>query len=136
MSMFKKTEVYTIDGFLRGDAPIRIEGGVPPSVKQAGKIVAMVSLYAAASGFMLPPGIAEAAGPITPLFDKKIWPYVIDIGTPLAKTMMAVGIYKCIRGNTDAGWLIVRRAGFGLIALYLIDGAVNIISGIGSELAK
>ena len=130
--MRRRTEVYTIPGFLRGEPPIRVEGGIPKSVKTAGK-AALITAFLLSGEFT---EVADAAGIVTKTFDEKIWPYFIDIGTPVAKTMMAVGIYKCIRGNADTGWTIVRRAGIGLVCLYLINGAVNILTGIGDDLAN
>jgi hypothetical protein len=85
----------------------------------------------------LHPEIASAAttqGAISKAFDAKIWPLMLDLGEPLAKSMMAIGIYRCIRNDMDKGWKQFYRAGLGLCGLYLIDGAIKIISGVGTDL--
>lgn len=140
MKWFEKTEVYTIPGFLKGDKPIRIEGGVPKSIEVAGKVALLIGYVAltadalTASAHAATPAVAKAGNVVTPMFNEKIFPWFIDIGTPIAKTMMCIGIYKAIRGKTDEGWLTVRRAGLGLVALYLIDGGISILTEAGQSL--
>lgn len=131
----RRTEVYSINGFLNNEAPKRIEGGIPPWIDKATKIaIIFVGLatipdvvYAATSA------PTHASNAISSVFDSKIYPLFIDIGRPLAKTMMALGIYKVMRGD-DKGWKTVQRAGIGLVCLYLIDGGIHILEGVGHEL--
>jgi hypothetical protein len=122
-----KTEIWTIKEFLRNESP-RVER------KGIHKLIASTLSIS----MMLAPSIALASydHPVSKAFDTKIWPLMIDIGEPLAKTMMAIGIYKCIRNDVDHGWKMIYRSGIGLIGLYLIDGAIHIIQGVGADLTK
>jgi hypothetical protein len=129
---FNKTEVWTVKDFMARRQPTRVEGGVPEEIKIW--VVKGAALYLAMN-IGLGAESAFAAGPFSNTFDTKIWPVLLDIGKPLAKTMMAIGIYKCIRNDVENGWKMVYRSGVGLAGLYLIDGAINIVVSVGNDLA-
>jgi hypothetical protein len=86
----------------------------------------------------MPVAVAAVAGiksaPVSAAFDAKIWPMFLDIGKPLAKTMIALGIYRCMRNDVDKGWKMVYRAGLGLVGLYLVDGGIHILTQVGEGL--
>lgn len=124
--MFRKTRTYTIKGFLNNDPPIRVEGGVTT------KDVLEIAFCTIASWDILC-GTAHA-GAITDAYNKKIFPLILDLGTPLAKTMMALGIYKAIRNDQENGWKMFYRAAIGLGCLFLIDGVIHIVQGVGQDL--
>lgn len=65
------------------------------------------------------------------VFDHKVWPIIMDVGDPLAKTMMAVGFWKLMRNDVTAGWQHVYRAGLGLLGLHGINLIVHLIDGVG-----
>lgn len=136
--MWRRTEVYSIPGFVRREPPTSISGGIPPIVKHlsisAGIITALhiippIPIAAAATH-----AVTVTGGPISSAFDAKIWPLFLDVGKPLAKTMIALGVYKMIRNDVDKGWKMAYRAGLGLVALYLVDGAIHILIGVGQDL--
>lgn len=134
--MWRKTEIYSVPGFVRGESPRLITGGVPPIVKHLSISAAIITAF-----HILPPVPVVAAAthtvtnaPISSAFDAKIWPLFLDLGKPLAKTMIALGVYKMIRNDVDKGWKMAYRAGLGLVALYLVDGAIHILIGVGKDL--
>lgn len=130
----KKTEVWSFRDFMDRKPPTRVEGGVPDEVKVflvKGAAVALV-LH---TGLGAETAFAASTGPVSSAFNERIWPLLLDIGQPLAKTMMCIGIYKCIRNNVEEGWKLVYRSGIGLVGLFLIDGAIDIIAGVGADLS-
>lgn len=132
----KKTEVWSLSDFAARKEPSWIEGGLSKETK--------VLLVKAAAVGLVVHGVMGAdvalangfEGPVSKAFDQKIWPLLLDIGQPLSKTMMCIGIYKCIRNDVEGGWKMVYRAGIGLAALFLIDGAIAIIAGVGADLSN
>lgn len=133
-----KTLVWSIPDFLNHRQPKNFKPRtIRPEVIQGlittsaliGSMIVMSDVSFAADSIP-----TSAAHPISPIFDKKIWPLFLDIGGPLAKTMMAIGIYRCIRNDVDHGWKMAYRAGIGLVGLYTIDGAIHILEGIGRGL--
>lgn len=142
--MLRRTKVYTIKGFLNNEEPIRIEGGIPKGVEDfalsLGRGVAVTIILSSAVHTFVPmlgvtayAATSHATPVVSNAFDSQIWPLFLDVGKPVAKTMIALGIYKVMR-NDDRGWKNVQRAGFGLICLYLIDGAVHILTNVGKGL--
>lgn len=146
--MKKRTEVYTISGFLNNKEPIRIEGGISPVVKKVaiGTAITTVAIIEASTVLSsIPFGhatiyaatahqtVATSGYGISKEFDRDIWPLFIDIGKPIAKVMMALGIYQIMR-NSDKGWKTVQRAGIGLVLLYMIDVGINLLTGIGMNM--
>lgn len=146
--MIKKTEVWSVPDFMSNKAPTYIEGVISRRTK-----ITLVKLVACglAVSFTIPHAdvlavsrdaiattvpLGEIHAPVSAAFDRKIWPLLLDIGKPLAKTMMAMGIYKCIRNDVDRGWKMVWRSGVGLGGLFLVDGAIHIISGVGQDLSQ
>jgi hypothetical protein len=130
MSMLRKVEVYTIPDFLhRRNTPSFRRNYTPVILVTAGAIAAFHTLTPVASA-----ATAASTGPVSSAFDAKIWPLFIDVGTPLAKTVIALGIYRCIRNDVDRGWKMIYRAGLGLVGLYLVDGAIHVLTGIGKDL--
>ncbi len=65
-------------------------------------------------------------------YDSKIWPIIMDVGNPVAKTMMAVGMYKMMQNDTTGGWQKIYRAGLGLFGLHAINLIVHLIDGAGA----
>lgn len=131
----RKIESWSIPDFLAGRHKKRRATGVYTlqSALAVGTLAATMTLLGADTDVFA--AVAEhTAHPISPVFDKKIWPLFLDIGGPLAKTMMAIGIYRCIRNDVDRGWKMTYRAGIGLVGLYAIDGTVKILEGIGNGL--
>lgn len=124
--MFTKKETYTIKGFLNHQSPIHVEGGVQMK-NMVGITFCTIAAWDIISG-------TAHAGVITDAYNKKIFPLIIDLGTPLAKTMMALGVYKSIRNDTESGWKMFYRAAIGLGCLFLIDGVIHIIEGVGQDL--
>src|SRR5690348_3069066 len=114
----RRTEVYTIKGFLNNEEPIRIEGDYSNLTKTLTKGIVITVLATNAAHLMFGTHVVYAATSISRTFDSKLWPYFIDIGIPITKTMMALGVYKVIRGD-DKGWKSVQRSGLGLVCLYL-----------------
>ncbi len=103
--------------------------------------VAIVSSTIVASGVayatQVPDTVAvfsDFSHPVSTTFNDKVWPLLMDVGTPLAKTMMAVGMYRMMRNDVNGGWPTVYRAGLGLLGLYLIDSVVKIIVAVGSSM--
>jgi hypothetical protein len=122
-----KTEVWSVKEFMNREVG-RIEAtGVHKLVAGATALGVILS-----SGTVL----ASTTHPISTAFDHKLWPLMIDLGEPLAKTMMGIGVYNCIRNDVEKGWKMIYRAGVGLIGLYLIDGFIHIIQGVGNDLAS
>lgn len=130
----KRTRVYSIRGFLNNEEPIHIEGDYSDLTKVLTKGIVITVLATNAAHLMFGAHVTYAAtATISRTFDAKLWPYFIDIGIPITKVMMALGVYKVIRGD-DKGWKTVQRAGLGLVCLYLIDGAIHILAGVGHDL--
>jgi hypothetical protein len=123
--MWKRTDVIPLKNFLDGSYQ-----------KQKSITTFQIVVPLVVIGTSLLPEIAHATneGAVSKVFDAKIWPLLLDLGKPLAKSMMAIGIYKCIRNDVDKGWKTFYRAGLGLAGLYLIDGAINIIDNVGTDL--
>jgi hypothetical protein len=130
--MGKRIEVYSIPGFLNGEPPKRIDG-----TTTIPRYVIVTTAAVIAFHDMAPVALATVkAAPVSTAFDHKIWPLFLDIGKPLAKTMIALGIYRCMRNDVDKGWKMIYRAGLGLVGLYLVDGAIHILSSIGDDLVS
>lgn len=104
----------------------------------------MVPMIALAVGLALTADVSQAlanthdivalAGEhvVSHTYDGKIWPIIMDVGNPVAKTMMAVGMYRMMQNDTTGGWQKIYRAGLGLFGLHAINLIVHLIDGAGA----
>lgn len=141
-----KTEVWSVREFLAGDKP-RVEKRKRMDRRDhSPRIAASLGAVAIAGVLLLDASHASAAQAavtvmadpsghaISATFDRKVWPMILDIGTPLAKVSMATGAYKVMRNDVAGGWQIVYRSGIGLLLLYAVNMIVRILDGIGQGL--
>lgn len=141
-----KTEVWSIREFMAGDKP-RVEKRKRMDRRdRSPNIAATIGAVAIAGVILLDVSHASAAQvavatlsdpsghAISQTFDRKVWPMILDIGTPLAKVSMATGAYKVMRNDVSGGWQIVYRSGIGLLLLYAVNMIVRILDGIGQGL--
>lgn len=140
-----KTEVWSIREFMAGSPPCvekrkRMErrdrshiAATLGAITIAGVLALDVSHASAAQVAIT--AMADPSGhAISQTFDRKVWPMILDIGTPLAKVSMATGSYKVMRNDVSGGWQIVYRSGIGLLLLYAVNMIVRILDGIGQGL--
>ena len=117
-------------------APTKRTRRVWAHVPAALGIAAVLSVIGVDATQAMHPQVVEvvAQHAVSSAFDRKVWPLLLDIGQPLAKTMMAIGTYKMIRNDVSGGWQMVYRAGLGLVALHGINAVIGIIDSVSSGL--